>query len=197
MTIKPTAAPARPRFLSALLGAALFLAGTAALASSSYHATDDPDLVHEAEIGDLNAARATLRNNGQVDIVNDQGVTPLMRAAEHGHAPMAKLLLDAGAQINRPDVLGKTALIWAAEGGDGDVIDLLIKSGARLEQSTKEGITPMMAAARTGQVDAVQHLITAGAQVDRSDYSGRDALGWAQESHNSRIIQLLRAAQKH
>jgi uncharacterized protein len=179
------------------LAALLLLAGPFAQASS-YHATDDPDLVHEAEVGDIPAAKATLQANPEaVDKVNDQGHTPLMRAAEHGHPTMIKLLLDSGAQINRADLLGKTALIWAAEGGDPDCIDLLIKSGARLEQATKEGITPLMAAARAGQVDAVVHLLAAGAQADRSDYSGRDALGWAQESHNSRVIELLRKAQKH
>jgi uncharacterized protein len=178
------------------LAALLLLAGPFAQASS-YHATDDPDLVHEAEVGDIAAAKETLQANGAaVDKANDQGHTPLMRAAEHGHPAMIKLLLDNGAQINRTDFLGKTALIWAAEGGDADSIDLLVKSGAKIEQATKEGITPLMAAARTGQIDAVVHLLAAGAQPDRFDYSGRDPLSWAQESHNPRVIELIRKAQQ-
>lgn len=186
-----------PKHFLPPLAALLLLASPFALASS-YHATDDPDLVHEAEVGDIPEAKRSLEANPQnIDKPNEQGHTPLMRAAEHGHPAMIKLLLDNGAQINRSDSLGKTALIWAAEGGDPDSIDLLIKSGARLEQATKEGITPLMAAARSGQLDAVSHLLAAGAQPDRSDYSGRDPLSWAQESHNSRVIELIRKAQKH
>ena len=184
------------RFLLPL--AALLLLVSPFAQASSYHATDDPDLVHEAEVGDIPEAKRSIEANPQnIDKANDQGHTPLMRAAEHGHPAMIQLLLDNGAQVNRTDQLGKTALIWAAEGGDADCIDLLIKNGARLEQATREGITPLMAAARTGQVDAVVHLLAAGAQADRSDYSGRDPLGWAQESHNSRVIELIRKAQKH
>jgi ankyrin repeat protein len=183
------------RFILAL-ATALSLAFSGAQASS-YHATDDPDLVYEATIGDLAAARTTLKDTEKPDIVDDQGHTPLMRAAEHGHVEMVKLLLDNGAVINRPDQLGKSALIWAAEGGDADVIDTLIQRGARIEQATRDGVTALMAAARTGHADAVSHLLAAGAQADRSDYSGRDPLSWAQESHNSEVVNLIRKAQKH
>jgi uncharacterized protein len=181
----------------ALFAAILLLSAQAAQAKSAYQATDDPDLVFAASINDLGMARAILKADEKPDVVNDQGQTPLMRAAEHGHLEMVTLLLDNGALINRPDELGKTALIWAAEGGDATVIDALIKAGAKIEQATRQGITPLMAAARNGQVDAVVHLLAAGAQPDRSDYSGRDPLGWAQEGHNQKVIGLIRKAQQH
>ncbi|MGB8843662.1 MAG: ankyrin repeat domain-containing protein [Aliidongia sp.] len=184
-----------PRRLFALFAPILLLTAPVAEASSTYQGTDDPDLVYEATIGDLKAALATLKRDEKPDITDDQGHTALMRAAEHGHIAIIKLLLENGAVINRGDELGKTALIWAAEGGNGDAIDLLIQSGARIEQATKQGITPLMAAARTGQIDAVIHLLAAGAQPDRSDYSGRDPLAWAQEGHNSKVIDLIRKAQ--
>lgn len=179
-----------------LLLAAPIARAPSALASSSYHATDDPDLVHEATAGELAAAKATLQLNDKPDVTDDQGHTPLMRAAEHGHRDIVKLLLAHNAAVNRTDELGKTPLIWAAEGGDGEIIDTLIQAGAKIEQATREGITPLMAAAHAGQIDAVSHLIAAGAQVDRDDYSGRDALGWARESHNSRVVDMLQKAQK-
>jgi uncharacterized protein len=184
------------RFLFLPLTATLLL--TAAFSpASTHHATDDPDLIYDAATGDIAAAREILKDDQKPDVTDDDGHTALMRAAEHGHTDIIKLLLENGAVINRADSLGKTALIWAAEGGDGDAIDTLVQAGARIEQATKEGITPLMAAARSGQVDAVVHLLAAGAQADRSDYSGRDPLGWAQESHNSRVIELIRKAQKH
>ena len=54
-------------------------------------------------------------------------------------------------------------------------------------------MTPLMLAASRGGVAIVQALLAKGANVRKTDYTGRDALDWAAESHRPAIVQLLAA----
>ena len=51
-----------------------------------------------------------------------------------------------------------------------------------------------MLAAAHGKAAALKLLIERGANVKKTDYTGRDALGWAQDQRQSAIVQMLRQA---
>ena len=71
---------------------------------------------------------------------------------------------------------------------------LLLDVGAAVDPENKNGMTPLMIAASRGNAAIVQALLAKGANVRKADFTGRDALGWAAESHRPVIVQMLQRA---
>ena len=57
-------------------------------------------------------------------------------------------------------------------------------------------MTPLMFAAKAGDIESVRALLARGANPNISDYTGRDAVGWALESHRQAVVELIRDAQR-
>jgi ankyrin repeat protein len=51
-----------------------------------------------------------------------------------------------------------------------------------------------MLAASRGSMALVQALLAKGANVRKTDFTGRDALSWAAESHRPAVVQALQRA---
>jgi ankyrin repeat protein len=115
-------------------------------------------LMRAAKGGDVAALKLLLEYKANVDLPNEEGVTPLMVAAGMGHganptrgryktdadgAECAKLLLDAGANINGRARGQLTALHSAAMQGWDDTLKLLVARGAELEAPDARGLTPI------------------------------------------------------
>jgi len=58
-------------------------------------------------------------------------------------------------------------------------------------------MTPLMLAASRGRTELVEALLAKGASVRKTDYTGRDALSWAEDSRRPQIVQMLRRAEAH
>jgi len=71
---------------------------------------------------------------------------------------------------------------------------MLLDAGASPEVQNRSGVTPLMTAARRGNTDVVRLLLAHGGNPNTSDFTGRDAVGWAEDSHKQALIQLLRQA---
>jgi len=177
------------------LPAVLLLALATALPAEA-RIGDPPDLVTAGKTGDLALAMDSLLRNDDPDQPDEDGNTPLYYSIRNDHLEIVKALLQKHASPVRIGPDGKFPLFWAAELGNVEIIDALIKAGAKVDQNAKGGMTPLMAAASKGQDDAILALLAAGAKPDLLDYTGRDALGWATDSHNQRAIQILRASIK-
>src|SRR5687767_11859337 len=65
-------------------------------------------------------------------VVEDHGMTPLMRAASDGSAGTVQALLDRDADVNAKRMDGFNALALAAFFGHAQVVWLLIENGADL-----------------------------------------------------------------
>jgi ankyrin repeat protein len=70
----------------------------------------------------------------------------------------------------------------------------LLAGGAKTDVQNKAGETALIRAARAGQAGAVAALIAGKADLNATDYTGRSALSYAADGHNSRVIDLLRQA---
>ena len=68
-----------------------------------------------------------LKNNPDVDLLNEQGQTVLMKAVQVGNIALAKRLLQKGASVNVIDRLGKTALDYAVELNNKNIAKQLLK----------------------------------------------------------------------
>ncbi|KAM6971970.1 ankyrin repeat domain-containing protein 49 [Aplochiton taeniatus] len=92
---------------------------------------------------------------------DDDGYTPLHRAAYGGHVAMASTLLAAGSKVNTRTLDGWTPLHSACRWAHVSVATLLLQRGAELNAQTNGGLTPLhLAAAHTGQspVDSAHTL---------------------------------------
>ncbi len=70
-----------------------------------------------------------LNLGANVDSLNTELETPLMKACAAGHAGTAELLLDRGADGNAQDIVRETPLMKAVAEGRTATAELLIKEG--------------------------------------------------------------------
>jgi uncharacterized protein len=125
------------------------------------------------------------------------GTTGLHLAASSGNLQIIAILYKAGADINVKDNVGSTPLDYAAEHDRIEALQLLLDMKARVDIENKNGMTALMFAAKTGDIDAIRALLAHGANPNQSDFTGRDAVGWALDSHRQAVVQILKDAAAH
>ena len=127
-------------------------------------------LMDAAFRGDTPAVRALVDEGADVNVKNEAGATPLMRAVYH--VDTAAFLLDHGANVNAKSDDGRTPRVIAA-GVPGAVaaVKLLLDRGAD-PSVTAPGllgsITPLTEAAYSGDADIFRLLIERGSDVKRA-----------------------------
>ena len=154
-----------------------------------------------------NVARAAAQNDtdavrrivgggdGNPDQSDDQSRTGLHYAAMNGNLQIIAILIKANAKLNVPDTLGDTPLHLAAEQNQTEAAKLLLDVGAAVDPQNKNGLTPLMIAASHGNLELVRALLAKRASSTKTDYTGRDALGWAEESHRPAVVDAITRAQ--
>ncbi|MGF1625156.1 MAG: ankyrin repeat domain-containing protein [Alphaproteobacteria bacterium] len=153
----------------------------------------DP-LVSAVLARDAGRAKALLLAGSQPQ-GRDLGRRPLtVIAVSNNDVAMLTLLLDYGANANETDGTGNSPLSQASALGNIDAVDRLIAAGAQVNWANQQGMTPLMRAAQAGAVGVIRRLLDAGALVDLTDFTGRDALSWAESSNHQRAAQILRDA---
>lgn len=167
-------------------------------------ATDGPSFGQAADLSGLytvaNAASRDktddvireLQNKNDPNSSDDNGETALDYAAQFADARMANALIFYGADVNARDPFGNTALHWAAQRGAIDVIQLLLTAKSVVDAQNKQGVTPLMMAAKSGQAAASRLLLKSGADPKKQDFTGRDAIGWA--DGKPAVLAILRSA---
>ncbi|RJX25366.1 MAG: ankyrin repeat domain-containing protein, partial [Desulfurivibrio sp.] len=70
---------------------------------------------------DLSQISSLLKAGADVNVKNEDGLTPLNWTSQNGHAEVVKLLLAAGAEVNARDKDGGTPLFWASKNGHAEV----------------------------------------------------------------------------
>ena len=104
----------------------------------------------------------------------DDGESPLSRAASAGSAEAVKVLLKAGADPNARVSGGWSPLHRAASSGSGETVKVLLESGADPNTRDKLGDSPLHSAAYTHRGAVVRVLLEAGA-----DPNARNKAGWS------------------
>ncbi len=126
------------------------------------------------------------------NVTDDSGETPIGYAAQFGNIRMLQALIYYKAKVDARDRLGNTPLHWAAQRGDIAAIELLLGAKAMVDPQNRQGVTPLMMAVSHSRVPAVRLLLKNGADPHKQDFTGRDAIGWADGKLN--VLQFLRAA---
>lgn len=97
-----------------------------------------------AKQGNVEELKELLDNFTWVDVIDEEGASPLMTAVKNSQIEVVKLLLSKGANANHQDANGNTALhILAQRGQDkSEVYKLLVRSGAKSTIKNNRGQTP-------------------------------------------------------
>ena len=137
-------------------------------------------LPRAAERNDFDSVVSVMQRGDYVDTEGEDRRTALSFAAANGNMQIVDFLLGHQAGVDRRDRFGNTALHWAAMNGHADMIKRLLAAGAAIDRQNGEGTTPLMYAITNNRTLAVRALVDAGADVHIQDYTGHDALSWAQ-----------------
>ncbi len=148
-----------------------FGASTSAKGSAD-HDTRDSALHMAVSNGHEAVAKLLLRRRSvDADMQDEDGLSPLMKAACNGHAKIAQLLLEKGANTRTTDSNGGTALMMAAEGGHEEVARLLLRRGAEAWATNKAGQSPLQIAKSKGHHRVIK-LLEDEASLDHRDSKG-------------------------
>jgi ankyrin repeat protein/HEAT repeat protein len=131
------------------------------------------DAIHEGDDAVVRALRAGASPEG-----DDEGETPLYRAALTNEPGIVRLLLAAGADPARGsgEEAGDLPLCGAACGGHAEVVRALLAGGARADQAEAYGFTALDWAVRLGHAETVRILLEHGADPGRPGPDGRPPL---------------------
>jgi len=111
-----------------------------------------------------NALKQHLASGADVNSRDDDGETPLMRAADDGHTAIVETLLKSGADVNAIDEDGETALMMAAEEGHAQIVKLLLDAGANANAKDEDGETALQKALDDNHAEVADMLRKAGAK---------------------------------
>ncbi|QSZ32965.1 hypothetical protein DSL72_002548 [Monilinia vaccinii-corymbosi] len=112
-----------------------------------------------AHIGQEMSVKFLLEMGVEIDIVDMDHRTPLMKAVAAGHENIARLLFKKGAKIDFEDRNKQTPLMKAVEGGHESIVKLLLEDGANFK-AFKQGSG--MVKAKTGLHKAAAIALTKG-----------------------------------
>ncbi|XP_042877568.1 transient receptor potential cation channel subfamily A member 1 homolog [Penaeus japonicus] len=87
-----------------------------------------------AMTGNLRAARDLIKCGAQVEIEDNQQMTPIMVAATYGYVDIVRLLLiQAKANVRHQDSSKQTAMHRASKGGHLEIVKMMIQTGKTME----------------------------------------------------------------
>lgn len=157
---------------------------------------DAAPLLVASRRGDLAAVDAALAARADLEAVDGQGRTPLIRAAFYGHAPIVARLARAGAKLDAATTEDKhSALLLAANEGHVDVIKALAAAKADVNiRAGADAPTPLLAAIQNNQLGSVRALLAAGADPNAWTEDLTTAVRRAAVQGNLAMVQALLAA---
>jgi len=174
----------------------LLLASTFVLAASAWlHGDSTASVADAAMARDRETVRSLLRQGGDVNAAQGDGMTALHWAAMQDDADLARMLLQAGANTRATTRLGGyTPLHLAAEAGADGTLAALLDGGADVKAATSSGATALMLAARAGDAANVAKLLDAGADPNAKESAqGQTALMFAAANDRAEAARVLLA----
>jgi uncharacterized protein len=183
----------------AVAGLALFTLSVMASAASADVALFGSYFENVARAAAANDAEGVRQlvggGTGNPNQVDERSRTGMHYAAMNGNLQIIAILIKANAKLNPVDLLGDTPLHLAAGRNQTEAGKLLLDAGAEVDPQNKDGLTPLMIAASRGNLQLVRALLAKGASPTKTDYTGRDAMSWAQDGHRPAVVDALSRAQ--
>jgi len=150
----------------------------------------------------VRTVRLLLDNGADLEARDEEGATPLLRAAAYGQTEIFELLIQRGATIRVRDKRGMTPLMAAAcecalatMNSTYDIVRILLEKGANVNAQDHDGTTALMnAAAGFGGAAIVRLLLDHRANPAARNKHGETALTLAAQGDRQDKVQLLKKA---
>ncbi|OAL25983.1 hypothetical protein AYO22_04610 [Fonsecaea multimorphosa] len=139
----------------------------------------------------LEAVGLLLRRGADVNAMDDEGTTPLMRAVAGQQMELVEYLLSCGADPQHKQNDGETALIWAAATGDSKMVQTLLRYGADVASRDSKGMTPLHHGCVAGDRSTVIALLQHHADIQARDEMGLTPLHRAAMVGHVEIVEAL------
>ncbi len=149
-------------------------------------------LVWACDGGHIEVVKFLLEKDAKIDVRDQDGISPLLRAAGKGQLEMVKVLekyCDVRLEVCNEKL---TALHYAACNGHLGVVEYLVGlNNFNLEAQDIDGLTPLSWAARQGHLHIVKSLHRAGAAIIQKTADGKTALQLAAENGKNEIVEYI------
>ena len=146
-------------------------------------------LSYAAKLGATGAIEFLLKNGVDIDKLDRDEQTALMKVTQRGDTIMVDFLLKRNANPNMKSRREETALMLAAEHGYNPVIEMLLGSGADINSRERRGETALMRAAKCGRLSTVELLVERGASWKLEDRDGKTASEYAISKNYQEIVE--------
>lgn len=136
-----------------------------------------------------------LEKDGDINIVDNEGNTLLMKAVSFGYYDLADYILMNDADVSMTNYNGENAFILAAD--YPYIINLLLNidngdnNAQNLDIADSKGKTALFYACEFGNLNSVKILIKSGSDINKRDIFGKTILMYAVESENLEVIKYL------
>lgn len=150
---------------------------------------------------------AALEQGLDVNRIETDGTTLLMRAIHNRNTDLARLLIESGADISLTNRYGMAPLILAVRRNNLEITTLLLAYGADANTLSVEGESVLMSASKTGNVELIKILLAGNAEhyspngelilTSKADpniiegWKGQTAIMWAAAYGHAETIRLL------
>lgn len=142
--------------------------------------------------GDQAKISALLAGGANVEVADEQGMTPLLLAIKQGRRDVVELLLAHGADIHHAANDGVTPLFLAIRERRSDLVALLLDKGADANaRGAISGVTPLHVGAYTGDTEILRLLLRHGANKQARMTSGELPVDLVRPFGRTDLIELL------
>ncbi|XP_059108414.1 ankyrin repeat domain-containing protein 7-like isoform X1 [Peromyscus eremicus] len=144
------------------------------LRKNQFHVNDEDEgkrtaLHFACFYGHINLVCLLLFKDCEINALDNQMSTPLMKAVQSWETEIVSVLLDHGADPNIKDCNGEAAIHHAVYVDRPDIASSLLEFGGNIEDTTKDGLTPLLLALRERKHRMAAYLITHGANLHVCD----------------------------
>ncbi|XP_074127056.1 uncharacterized protein LOC141544580 isoform X5 [Sminthopsis crassicaudata] len=140
--------------------------------------------------GHLDVVSLLVERKCELDLLDQDRRTPLMKAIQCQQEECATILLEHGADPNIGDN-NNNALHYVAYFQNIDIAAKLLRYKADIEAKNKEGLTPLFFAVRANKCDMADFLLKNGANVNALDIFQRTTLMLALSSEFTEMVSVL------
>ncbi len=150
-------------------------------------------LCYAAGQNHVEALKALLDNNVDINGVDKRGRTALSSAIKEGDPDTVRFLLEHSADPNQKYADGTTPLLLAVARGKRDVIQAVAEKVANVNERNSKGETALMQAVRAGNAEAAGALIDSNSDVNSADFELTTPLMVAAAAGQNELVQTLLA----
>ncbi|PSN51181.1 hypothetical protein C0J52_06045 [Blattella germanica] len=159
---------------------------------ASHNSKSDKAVLHYyCENNLANIVEYLLKSNWDIEVCNNLGETPLVRAVKCGNDEMAMKLIQHGANPNAQDRSGNSVLHYAVLNNLSKFVRCVLKLGCNVNIPNAMGSTPLRYALRNHNENMAIILLEHGANPNTQDKSGNSVLHYAVMGNLTRLVACL------